>query len=285
MSIRNYLKQLQQLAITIGFSRSRYRFFLKSAITSLDEKCRRLIAATDYYGTDLKPVVISAPFGTSMLVLAPHQDDEAIGCGGAMALQVKAGGRLTTVVLQDGGSEHLAVNMTREALTQLRNKESANAAAVLGLPAPTFLNLQSLSASHTDAVSLLRRLIADQRIDAVFSPHILDDHADHRSTNLILADALRHTSHNVRVFGYEVWGLTVPNVIVPIDNVINLKMEMLRCFPFANQAVDYLNATTGLNMYRSRLLQVGEAKYAECFFEIEKRDFIDMVSCVISRQV
>jgi len=284
VSIRNYLKQLQQLAITIGFSRSRYRFFLKSSIAGIDEKSRRLIAATDYYGTDIRPISTAAPFGQSMLVLAPHQDDEAIGCGGAMALQVESGGRLTTVVLQDGGSEHLAVNMTRDALTQLRNQESTNAAAVLGLPAPTFLNLQSLSASHVDAVNFLRRLIAEQRVDAIFTPHILDDHIDHRSTNLILADALCGISHDVRVFGYEVWGLAVPNVIVPIDRVVHKKMDMLRCFPFANSAVDYLNATIGLNMYRSRLLPVDEAKYAECFFEINKTDFIDMVSSVISQR-
>jgi LmbE family N-acetylglucosaminyl deacetylase len=41
-----------------------------------------------------------------MLVVAPHQDDEVIGCGGALALQVRSGNPAAIVVLQDGADEH-----------------------------------------------------------------------------------------------------------------------------------------------------------------------------------
>jgi hypothetical protein len=82
------------------------------------------------------------------------------------------------------------------------------------------------------------------------------------------------------VFGYEVWGLTIPNVIVVIDDVIEQKLAMLACFDFANKAVDYVRSTEGLNMYRSRLLASGMCKYAECFFEIPRQEYVELTDRV-----
>jgi LmbE family N-acetylglucosaminyl deacetylase len=120
-------------------------------------------------------------------------------------------------------------------------------------------------------------MISDLQVDCVFTPFLLDGHAEHRAANYILADALRDIGWNVRVFGYEVWGLTIPNVIVVIDDVIQQKLDMLSCFDFANKAVDYVNSTKGLNMYRSRLLGAGMCMYAECFFEIPRKEYVDLV--------
>ena len=78
-------------------------------------------------------------------------------------------------------------------------------------------------------------------------------------------------------FGYEIWGLCIPNVLVIIDEVIEDKLKMLSCFTFANQAIDYVHTTKGLNMYRSRLLGAGECRYAECFFELPRTEFIELV--------
>lgn len=208
-----------------------------------------------------------------MLVLAPHQDDEAIGCGGALALQIRSGAAAHVIVLQDGGDEHLSVGVSREELTLRRNRESIDAAAVLGLPSPQFLNHESLKKSHNQAVEQVRNAIRDRKVDAVFAPFIFDNHPDHLATNRILADALESIPWDVRVFGYEVWGLCIPNVIVAIDEAVDQKRRMIESFPFANAAVDYTHSTLGLNMYRSRLLPPGTASYAECFFEIPKDEF------------
>jgi hypothetical protein len=148
---------------------------------------------------------------------------------------------------------------------------------VLGLDEPRFLNHANLAAESREAVSELNAMISETRADAIFAPFPLDGHPDHRAANYILADALKSVDWSVRVFGYEVWGLCVPNVIVVIDAVIDRKMTMLACFDFANQAVDYVETTKGLNMYRSRLLGAGMCRYAECFFEIPKQEYVELV--------
>ena len=215
-----------------------------------------------------------------MLVVAPHQDDEAIGCGGALALQVRAKGTASVVLLQDGADGYDELGFSRADLVALRNGESSKACAALGIEPPRFLNHADLAAASRQAAAEVRDVIIEKRVDAVFVPFVLDGHPDHRTANYILAEALRGVDWNVRVFGYEVWGLCIPNVIVVIDEVMDRKMEMLACFDFANKAVDYVDSTKGLNMYRSRMLGAGMCKYAECFFEIPRWEYIELVEKV-----
>lgn len=276
--MRAIARSIFQKLVRIYSSRSDYRFFLRTSLPALNSRARRLALMTDYFSGDILPIPLTPPFGKSMLVLAPHQDDEAIGCGGAMALQRSVGARAQVVVLQDGADEHESLGISREGLMVRRNRESENACSVIGLPRPHFLNHRSLLKQHDVAVKQVRDLIRKTEADAIFAPFILDNHPDHFETNRILAHSLEGIPWNVRVFGYEVWGLCIPNVIVPIDSVVEKKQRMIECFEFANAAVDYVNSTIGLNRYRARLLPPGKATHAECFFEVPKPDFQLLVS-------
>ena len=60
----------------------------------------------------------------------------------------------------------------------------------------------------------VRGIITERKADAIFVPFVLDAHPDHRSANDILAEALKGIDWNVRVFGYEVWGLCIPNCLL-----------------------------------------------------------------------
>src|ERR1700722_16160488 len=42
------------------------------------------------------------PDGGTVVVLAPHMDDEVIGCGGTLARHVAAGAKITVIFLTDG---------------------------------------------------------------------------------------------------------------------------------------------------------------------------------------
>jgi LmbE family N-acetylglucosaminyl deacetylase len=278
--IRNYLRRAYRTMLPVLYSRSQFKLFLKAALGDIDLRVQSLASHTDFFSTFIRPIPIQAPFGKSVLVVAPHQDDEAIGCGGAVALQVQNGNAAAIVILQDGADGHEELGLTRAALTEMRNEESRRAAAVLKIDPPYFLNHANLAASIEEATGELHRILIERKVDAVFTPFVLDGHPDHRTANYILAGALKRVSGNVRVLGYEVWGLTVPNVLVNIDQAIDAKIKMLSCFTFANKAVDYVHTTKGLNMYRSRLLGAGECQYAECFFEIPRQEFIDLAERV-----
>lgn len=278
--LRNYLRRIYRTAIPLLHARSQFKLFLNASLGDMKLDMLALASSTDYFSRFVRAIPIRAPFGKSVLVVAPHQDDEAIGCGGALALQVRSGNRAAIVMLHDGSGEEETLGITREAMTELRNQESRRCAAVLGLDPPVFLNHHELNQEAPRAVEEVAGIVRERRVDAVFVPFVLDGHPDHRSANYILAAALRQVSWNVRVLGYEVWGFCIPNVMVIIDDVIDTKAQMISCFAFANKAVDYVNSTKGVNMYHSRMLGAGECRYAERFFEIPREEYIELVERV-----
>ncbi len=278
--IRDLLRTAYRSALPLLYSKTNYKLFLNTALGYMDLRLQQLASVTDYFSGFVRPVPIMAPFGKSMLVIAPHQDDEAIGCGGALVAQVRAGGKGFVVLLQDGGDEHAEGGMTRGELAEMRNGESRQSAECAGIEPPTFLSHASLKADSARLAEELRSIIADRRVDAIFTPWLLDGHPDHREANYILARVLADMKWKGRVFGYEVWGLCIPNVILPIDEVIDVKLRMLKCFHYANRALDYVNTTKGLNMFRARLLAAGTCSHAECFFEAPVSEFIELVGRV-----
>jgi LmbE family N-acetylglucosaminyl deacetylase len=274
------LRDVYRLAYPLLFSRNQFKLFLRTSLRDIDLRMLALASATDYFSSFVRPVPIQAPFGQSALIVAPHQDDETIGCGGALALQARSGNAAAILMLTDGAEGCEDLGMTRAAMREMRNEESRLAAAVIGLEPPVFLDCASLTESFADAVERVRGEIVRRSADAIFIPFVLDGHPDHRTANLILAAALKRISWKVRVLQYEVWGLCVPNVILVIDDVMDLKIEMLKQFRYANSALDYTNSTKGLNMFHSRMLGAGICRYAERFFELPKEEYIDLVERV-----
>jgi hypothetical protein len=275
--IRSYLRRLYRVAVPLFSGRKQFKLFLNPTLRDVDRRMLSLASVADYFTAFVRPVVVTAPFGKSMLILAPHQDDEAIGCGGALVLQVRTGNAAAIVLLQDGADGHEELGMSRQALTELRNEESRRAAAAVGVDTPVFFGHARLAESVPQASEQVRGIIRERKADAVFVPFVLDAHPDHRWANYILAEALKGIDWNVRVFGYEVWGLCIPNVLVVIDGAIEEKMRMLSCFTWANSAIDYAHSTKGLNMYHSRMLGAGECRFAERFFELPRKEYIELV--------
>jgi N-acetylglucosamine malate deacetylase 1 len=130
--IRNYLRQIYRTALPLLYARSQFKLFLKAGLGDIELRMLALASVTDYFSNFVRAIPIRAPFGKSMVVIAPHQDDEAIGCGGALALQVRSGQAASIVVLQDGAGGCEDLGFTRQALMELRNEESRRAARGTG---------------------------------------------------------------------------------------------------------------------------------------------------------
>src|SRR5262249_19026582 len=86
----------------------------------------------------------------SIVVLAPHMDDEVLGCGGILRGHVLAGAHVTVVYMTDGrrGKPELyQQNLSKEDLTReedhlvlLRKEEAARAARIVGIQELLFLD-------------------------------------------------------------------------------------------------------------------------------------------------
>lgn len=142
------------------------------------------------------------------LVLAPHPDDESLGCGGLIAALVAAGAPPWVAVLTDGtGSHPGSAAYPPERLAALRRAEVRDALAALGLPRDRLLFLglpDGDVARHVAwAGDRLHGLLAPERPRAILATWRHDPHTDHAACAGI---ALRMAG-GVPVYSYPVWGL------------------------------------------------------------------------------
>jgi N-acetylglucosamine malate deacetylase 1 len=203
------------------------------------------------------PAVLPGPPPGPVLVLAPHPDDETIGCGGALVRHVAAGDRVTVVVATSGGATGGGAGVVAAA----RERECRAACAELGVGEPVFLRLPDggLAGCVDQLATALRTLGRDAA--TVYVPALVDPHRDHRAAALAVARA----GLDADVLGYEVWSPAPADVALDVTAVWPRKEGALRCYPVALAAVDYVTATAGLAAYRGVTAGLGPQGRAEAF--------------------
>lgn len=183
------------------------------------------------------PVRLVPEFIGSLLVLAPHPDDETIAAGGLLRAVARAGGRVRVVVLSDGAASHPGSAVRPATLAALRRTETLSAMARLGVPG-RFIHFCDFSdgsgpewASDPSGLSRLSAATAGAW-DAVCLPSQLDHHPDHRATREL---GLRVAGQTPLRLAYTVWadeGAHVPvhaEYALPQD-ALRAKREALRLY-------------------------------------------------------
>lgn len=149
-----------------------------------------------------------------VLVIAPHPDDETLGCGGLIAQVVAAGGLVHTVFVTDGGASHPRSRAwPRPRLAALREAEAAAALAALGAgDAPrTFLRLHDAgmpepgSDAWVTARDAILRIVETVDPDLAVLPWRRDPHRDHRDGWRLAEEALRSAGARTPVLEYAIW--------------------------------------------------------------------------------
>ncbi|MCK0168502.1 PIG-L family deacetylase [Jannaschia sp. S6380] len=135
----------------------------------------------------------------SCLILAPHPDDETLGCGGLAMLKRRAGARVDVVVATDGGATGAADGPAASTdVTRLRERETIAACALLDIDADriTFLGLPDGELARHEG-ALRRRLsdiVAELRPDQIYVCAAADGHRDHkalaRATQALVDDGM-----------------------------------------------------------------------------------------------
>jgi LmbE family N-acetylglucosaminyl deacetylase len=220
------------------------------------------------------PALVCEPGAERVLVLAPHMDDEVIGCGGTLARHARRGGEVRVVFVTDGRSGSKALTelggVERERcqreLVLERKAEARRALETLGAGEPVFLDApdwQAASAPHLK--DDLRRILDAARPEIVYLPFFLDAHPDHRATAELLLEAAR-PDDRFECRGYEVWTPLYPNCLVDIGETVEIKRRALEHYRSQLADNDYVHAALGLNAYRSMLLSRSTPGFAEAFF-------------------
>lgn len=178
-----------------------------------------------------------------VLCLAPHCDDETLGCGGTLARYVRDGHDVVVAfVTGPGDGEHPV--FPRSAWDVVR-EEAREAMRILGVGELWFENLPAalvadLPKHHINRV--VHRLVERARPDVLFVPHPFDLHKDHREVFDAASVAWRpvhDTGKGLRdIYAYEVLSETgwnaggvepgfVPNVWRDITDTLETKLSAL----------------------------------------------------------
>ena len=151
---------------------------------------------------------------SKVLVVAPHPDDETLGCGGAIALLRFLGGDVRVLVMSDGTLSHpRSQKFPASVLRSLRESETLSALKILGVQASavTFLGLKDgsvpilNSSVKSRAVEACRHYLAEIAPQTIFLPWRYDPHPDHRASWNLIYTALREMSLSPRLIEYPIW--------------------------------------------------------------------------------
>ena len=182
--------------------------------------------------------------GRATLVLAPHPDDESLGCGGLIAEACARGRPPVVAVLTDGTMSHPnSPSYPAPRLKALREEEARAAVECLGLGADRlhFLGLRDTAvpgegAAFQDTVARLVGLIRQHDLGSILVTWEHDPHADHVAAHRIAAAVARMAG--VRLIAYPVWGWTLPaNRCLPGGPTTGARLDIARHLPAKRRAI------------------------------------------------
>jgi LmbE family N-acetylglucosaminyl deacetylase len=224
----------------------------------------------------------------TILVFAPHPDDEVIGCGGTIIRHIAEGDMVYVCIVTRGKPP--VYNHSPEILEKLPHDlydEIEESHAILGVKKTYYLQFPAVMLETVPRYELNRKiceLINTLKSDVVYVPHFGDMQKDHALTSEAVMVAARPKGDRViqAVYSYETlseteWNIPhtanafIPNVYVDISKFLNKKLEAMKCF--RSQLCEFPNprsiqAITALAKYRGSTMG---ADAAEAFMLI--RDY------------
>lgn len=207
----------------------------------------------------------------NVLVIAPHPDDEAIGCGGTLLRHADEGDRIAVVFLTSGelGLKHLEP----EQAWGIREAEARAAAATLGIAALEFLRQPDWFVGERirETGAALRPLLERHAPELVYLPHPGEWHPDHQAALPVLRQALGpNPAAGLLLRGYEIWTpMAEYDHVEDITERMARKLRAVRGYRSQLTELRYDRAIRGLNQYRG--LIAARCRYAEVFRDLAVR--------------
>jgi len=249
--------------------------------------------------SEIIPYHLSHPIGERILVLAPHPDDETIGCGGTIRLFIQLRKSVKVVFLTSGDKadpSHKLSHVVNNEITPLlkagegrlpngshfteyallREKEAEKALRVLGVTDYEFLRFpdREIHDHYKDALEYLLGIMNLYKPDTIYSPSMIELNPDHRTAAALSLEILiRLMEHNtdksirVRLMFYEVTTPLRPNMLVDITSTYRWKKKAIKKYASQLKLMDYLKYITALNVFRT--LTVDGAGCVEAFWCID----------------
>lgn len=140
----------------------------------------------------------------SVLIIAPHHDDEIIGTGGVLGMYLENQSQITVLYMTDGRLLNLKRGLSAIDTLNLRRKEAESIGMQYHIQ-QLFWEVKDGCLTNDDStVSAMINIIKDIRPNIIYCPSFFDYHFDHFSACLILSEALKKSLPILSVCMYEI---------------------------------------------------------------------------------
>lgn len=181
-----------------------------------------------------KPQPLGGFMSQRVLVIAPHMDDEALGCGGVIVKHATRGDIVDVCFV---------ANRAYGGVTDESQEGDATAAqAVLGYHASTFVRLPDENVTEISAIKALEEVVEEVDPTIVYVNHGGDNHQDHRAVFDAAMVVLRQSAvPSVRkILSYETPSSTDqasptsqpfrPTSYHDISHLLDRKLQAIGCY-------------------------------------------------------
>ncbi len=201
---------------------------------------------------------------TPPIIVAPHPDDEAVGCGGFLNKCASQGAEITVVFVTNGDRD--SAGRRDASLAETRCAEAQAAAPIIGIRNTIHWDLpdgelQDHALPHNELAELARRLESE----ILLVPHPQEAHPDHAAVALLPLNIAWDTLHPVQIMTYEIWTPLEPSCVVDVTSVMAAKRNAVCSYRSQAERFNLDRLVTGLAMYRAAWSRMRSWRYAEAF--------------------
>lgn len=211
-----------------------------------------------------------------VIVVAPHPDDEIIGCGATIAKHIENGDEVTIIVATNASVG--APDLFSEDSAKNTREEAVNAHIFLGVKETIFFEFPApaLNAFPEYKISLeLGRVFKNINPTHLYLPHPGDIHQDHKAIyRASLVAARPQGDHKIlNIYCYETLSETewapmqekpfVPNHFVDVTDFFSKKIEAMKFFDSQLKKYPHtrsIEAFEALAMYRGATVGIKKAE-------------------------
>ena len=193
-----------------------------------------------------------------LLVIAPHADDESIGCGGLLCLYPK---QCDLLLLTDGCKGHTTAKYSDEnVLIKIREDEFKKALSIAGVRNYFLLKIEDGKVFQNKKIIYSFDI---SQYDYIFVPNKYESHLDHKAVFKIVKYMKKRQRAKASIIEYEVWTpLRHVTWFLDISKVANKKKKMIQQYKSQIADINYVDKGMALSCYRGMF---NNMKYSEAF--------------------
>ena len=200
----------------------------------------------------------------NVLGIGAHFDDLELGCSGTLIKHIKAGDKVTMLVITDSAYKDPQGNSIRGA--EIAQKEGLKAAEIIGAELICLNYKTFLVPFDEELTKKINAYIDDLKIDMIYSHWINDLHRDHQYTGRCALMAGRRVPRFMmyRSNFYDTEVQFCGNFYSDISSEMDKKIEVIKAHESELERVRYKWLDFFLNQHENDGQKIG-VKYAECF--------------------